>query len=182
MNSTKRKKKSAEMEGDMVMVDVGDDDQIERPVVITRSQAEASERRDGDERYGRGVKRRADGLYLRTQEEAEGQPRRSTRLSSRGYNHKNDIKRTDDDMDGEVVLMAGKPGTQQPGAWRVGSGGAPVPELGALHVLVVDPEPKSREKTVDLLKQSGYKVSVHEGMKVETTHLCAHMIYSQFQI
>lgn len=56
----------------------------------------------------------------------------------------------------EVVLMAGKPGSKivpqrDPGSMRI-------PAVETLHVLVVDPCPDSRAKTVELLEETGYQV------------------------
>jgi CheY-like chemotaxis protein len=56
----------------------------------------------------------------------------------------------------EYVLMAGKPGSKS--GVKMEDDAMDVPNLDQLHVLVVDPDIESRNKTVSLLQECGYQV------------------------
>lgn len=78
------------------------------------------------------------------------------RASVRGK-HKREIEEGSGLMEvHEYVLMAGKPGSKS--GVKMEDDAMDVPNLDQLHVLVVDPDIESRNKTVSLLQECGYQV------------------------
>lgn len=116
------------------------------------------------------MKTRRRGAAPQHQEEAlqeheELESRKKRRISSSGA--KSDQMTTNDDKNSnhDIVLMAGMPTSGHESKHDVPKpehGAAMVdmdiPELGQLHVLVIDSDRSSRQKSVELLQQCGYKV------------------------
>jgi CheY-like chemotaxis protein len=99
------------------------------------------------------------------QEQEEFETRKKRRVASSGAESDQATTNEDKVSNHDIVLMAGMPGSGHESKHDVSKPehaaamvDMDIPELGQLHVLVIDSDRSSRQKSVELLQQCGYKV------------------------